>query len=365
MTDGWEAAGAQIRRRPRERRRVRMAGAGCMALMLAGLFAGLFDGQPATAVTAPHPVVPISPVAVRPGDLSVMTYNVKGLPWPLASGRPAALAAIAERLAGLRREGLQPHVVVLQEAFIPEAKAIGRLAGYPYVIEGPQSRQGPSLVRSLWREWHLGEGAPAQVDSGLVLLSDLPVRKVARAAFPAEDCAGYDCLAAKGVLIADLALPRGRTVRVATTHLNCRKASGTSNDRSDAAFGRQAAFLGAMLARLRADGVPTVLAGDFNQGQRADRIAMLHGALDGVPGAERLDALSRRFVVDPEGMARLSGAERIRERARDLQFVFDGGAARLVPTRVDVPFGPRADGTMLSDHIGYTVHYSLQPANRM
>ena len=91
---------------------------------------------------------------------------------------------------------------------------------------------------------------------------------------------------------------------------------------------------------------------------------LLHGALDGVPGAERLDALSRRFVVDPEGMARLSGAERIRERARDLQFVFDGGAARLVPTRVDVPFGPRADGTMLSDHIGYTVHYSLQLANR-
>jgi endonuclease/exonuclease/phosphatase family metal-dependent hydrolase len=341
-----------------------MAGAACIAVALAGVLAGVFDGQPATAVTTAHPAVPFavrsSPQAVLPGDLSVMTYNVKGLPWPLASGRPEALASIAERLSALRREGRQPHVVVLQEAFTSEAKAIGRLAGYPYVVEGPYSRPAPSLAQSFWREWHLGEASPAQVDSGLVLLSDLPIRKVQRAAFPAEDCAGYDCLAAKGVLIADLALPNGSTVRVATTHLNCRKASGTSIARSDAAFGRQAAFIGAMLARLRADGVPTVLAGDFNQGQRADRISMLHGALDTVPGAERKDALSRRFDADPLGMARLAGAEWIRQKARDMQFVFDGAAARLEPMRVDVPFGTEPDGSMLSDHMGYTVHYALR-----
>ena len=374
MTNGSEAvaaavgmavpASAETKGRRRKRRPASVAGAACIALALAGVLAGVFDGQPATAVTTAHPVAhPVvvpSPEAVLPGDLSVMTYNVKGLPWPLASGRPEALASIADRLSALRREGRQPHVVVLQEAFTSEAKAIGRLAGYPYVVEGPYSRPAPSLAQAFWREWHLGEASAAQVDSGLVLLSDLPIRKVERTAFPAEDCAGYDCLAAKGVLIADLALPNGSTVRVATTHLNCRKASGTSIARSDAAFGRQAAFLGAMLARLRADGVPTVLAGDFNQGQRADRISMLHGALDTVPGAERKDALSRRFDADPLGMARLAGAEWIRKKARDMQFVFDSSAARLEPMRVDVPFGTEPDGSMLSDHMGYTVHYALR-----
>ena len=45
--------------------------------------------------------------------LSVMTYNVNGLPWPIALGRDAALGRIADRLAGMRRAGRQPHIVLL------------------------------------------------------------------------------------------------------------------------------------------------------------------------------------------------------------------------------------------------------------
>ena len=51
------------------------------------------------------------------GTLSVLTYNVKGLPWPLASGRPEAFSAMADRLRDMRAEGRNPHIVVLQEAF--------------------------------------------------------------------------------------------------------------------------------------------------------------------------------------------------------------------------------------------------------
>lgn len=349
--------------------RARAAGLLFALVTVLYLLVEALGGQPATAVPqsrlagggfarfeAAHPVA-------ERGDISVMTYNVKGLPWPLASGRAQALAAIGNRLARLRQAGRQPQVVVLQEAFVPEAKAIARVAGYAHVVVGPQARAAPNAVEAASRTWLLGETGSAQVDSGLVLMSDLPIRSIERTAFPPGDCAGYDCLAAKGVLVAELALPGGGAVRVATTHLNCRKASGTSPARSDAAFARQAAFLGTLLARGRANGVPTILAGDFNQGQRPDRIAMLHGALDGVPGAGGADALSRRFDADP-AMARLSDARWIREKARDLQFTFDGGLTRVTPVGVEIPFGTEADGSMLSDHMGYTIHYALRHDGR-
>ncbi|TCM21674.1 hypothetical protein EDF56_101343 [Novosphingobium sp. PhB165] len=360
-TGPGESAGAQTTLEATKNRGGRTSKAHLAAMFFAmaivvGLVVDAFLSQPAVAL--PATVNPL-PAGMR-GDLSVMTYNVKGLPWPLASGRPEALAAIGQRLAQLRRMGRQPQVVVLQEAFIPEAKAIAREAGYAFVATGPQGRPAPNEDQAATRAWTLGETGEAHVDSGLVLMSDLPIRRAERAAFPAVACAGYDCLAAKGVLVAELALPGGGTVRVATTHLNCRKASGTSSQRSDAAYAQQAAFLSNVLARSRADGVPTILAGDFNQGQRPDRIAMLHGALDKVPGAEREDALSRRFDADPAGMARLAGAQWIRHKARDMQFTFDGSPARLMPVGIEIPFGTEPDGSMLSDHMGYTVHYAIR-----
>src|SRR3546814_6089793 len=73
--------------------------------------------------------------------LSVMTYNVAGLPWPLAKKGPEALHAIGERLSLMRARGCAPGVVVLQEAFSRDAKAIGRIAGYPYEIGRASGRE--------------------------------------------------------------------------------------------------------------------------------------------------------------------------------------------------------------------------------
>ncbi|WP_173204296.1 hypothetical protein [Sphingopyxis sp. BSNA05] len=58
------------------------------------------------------------------GQISVMSYNIKGLPWPIAAGRSAALGKIGERLAKLRAMGTAPTIVVLQEGFIDAAAAI-------------------------------------------------------------------------------------------------------------------------------------------------------------------------------------------------------------------------------------------------
>jgi hypothetical protein len=72
--------------------------------------------------------------------LSVMTYNVHGLPFPIAFQRDPALHEIGTRLTALRRGGQQPHVVLLQEAFTTDAKAIAPLAGYRYVALGPEPK---------------------------------------------------------------------------------------------------------------------------------------------------------------------------------------------------------------------------------
>src|SRR5689334_7647279 len=60
------------------------------------------------------------------GSLSVMTYNVKGAPWPVTHGRRRDLREIGDRLHQLRADGRNPHIVLLQEAFSADARAIAQ-----------------------------------------------------------------------------------------------------------------------------------------------------------------------------------------------------------------------------------------------
>ena len=113
------------------------------------------------------------------GTLSLLTYNVEGVPWPFAWDRPPAFARIADRLRLLRGAGRAPQIVALQEAFTGEAQAIGREAGYRYVVAGPSEAElngaPPSPADSGFeadaRWWH-GELDGKLVGSGLMLLSD-------------------------------------------------------------------------------------------------------------------------------------------------------------------------------------------------
>jgi hypothetical protein len=207
------------------------------------------------------------------------------------------------------------------------------------------------------RNWMLGETAGTAVDSGLVILSDLPVLDVKRAAFPEGACAGFDCLAAKGVVLVTLQLSGNRKVMVADTHFNSRGACKAPVERSLAAYQRQADFLARFIAENREDGVPVIIAGDFNRGQRPSRIAALQSALGGLARRPMVDTLRTYMAENPQALANAADAVTIVERARDLQFALDGKAARLAPVGADIPFGTEADGSMLSDHIGYAVRY--------
>lgn len=306
-----------------------------------------------------------------PQPLSVLTYNVHGLPWPIASKRSASLRAIGDRLAALRSRGEQPSIVVLQEAFTSEAKRIGERAGYRFVIEGP-SRDATSGIEPNLRDhdfasrahWLKGEQVGKIYDSGLVLLSDLPVLNVKRIAFPRFACAGYDCLANKGALMVTVRDElTGRPVQIVTSHLNSRHSSYVPEPRSLYAYRRQVEALTRFIEQNRDPKAPLIVAGDLNASSK-DRRTILLNAAAAWNGRHRdfpRDALRHCMsFAHPCGDVLPSDARIALNYSRDWQFYDDGSTAGLEAVRVSVPFGHEPDGEMLSDHIGYTALYKVE-----
>ncbi len=312
-----------------------------------------------------------SPPSPLDGSLSVMTYNVKGAPWPVTHGRGRHLRAIGERLRALRAEGRNPHVVLLQEVFSADARAIARRAGYRYVVAGPAAgdRTASPLsdadLRFLAgrRFWH-GERSGKLFGSGLLLLSDYPVTRVRRIAYPAFACAGLDCLANKGALFATIEIPGAPApVDIVATHLNSRRSARVADARSLYAYERQVDLLSSFIQANRDPEHPLIVAGDFNVGRAAARAGALSaraaGWGNGAPVVEALRA------VMAEGQARqqppAADAEAAIRRNTDFEFVTTGRAAVLLPLTASVPFGLEPSGGMLSDHIGYAISFRLTP----
>ncbi|MEJ7933888.1 endonuclease/exonuclease/phosphatase family protein [Sphingobium sp. AN558] len=316
-------------------------------------------------------ILPTSLPRARPppfyGDLSVMTYNIHGLPWPVAWGRAAELARIASRLRALREAGRNPHIVALQEAFTQEAQSIGRTAGYHYVVTGPSAVTTGAIMASgsdsdLARNpsWLKGEGIGKYVGSGLQILSDYPITGIRRMTFPAFACGGYDCLANKGALLASIKLPdRPDPIDIVTTHLNSRHASKVSDDRSLEAYRIQLALLTDFIHKAHDPARALIVAGDFNVGNARARRAILLGDIrsgwssSGTPVRNAYDSAVRA------GLPISADAVFSRRRARDWQFYASVAVTGVDLTGIDVPFGHAADGSMLSDHIGYTVRFRL------
>ena len=314
------------------------------------------------AHAAPRSARPSKPAS---GHLSLMTYNVQGLPWPLASGRPAAMIAIASRLRAMRLANRQPDVVALQEAFGDDAKAIGRAAGYRYMAVGPGAADGSTLAlneadrRFLVRGSMLdGEGIGKRLDSGLVIFSDYPIVAVQRIVYPV--CAGYDCLANKGALAATILGPGGHPVAVLDTHLNSGHASGVPKPRRYYAYGRQIAQVAAFAAAIEATGVPLLLAGDFNVGHDPVRRRYFAKWLD---STHRAPGVAFAACSADPGCA-LTATPSLAEslhRAKDWLMYRASATMAIRPIAFGAPFGRDSDGAMLSDHIGIAASYVLEP----
>lgn len=343
---------------------------GALMLVLPGLLLLLF----ATRGAAREQPLPPDSMTDASTGLSVMTYNVEGLPWPARLGRGGALGRIGERLAAMRAVGTQPRIVLLQEAFSEDAKAIRSVSGHRYTVLGPGTALAGEPATSLsdrafaeQASFLKGERSGKLLDSGLAILSDYPILLVKRAAFPVAACAGYDCLANKGMVMAVVAVPGGPgPIAIVNVHLNSKRASGVSVERADAAFRRQVRALDRFLAANRPPGMPTIVAGDFNIGHSATRRALVMEVLARHHGTAPRDVLTDCAERDPACRDRLTADARAsRSRAKDWQFLLPGSKAGLTVRRVTTPFGRERDGSMLSDHVGYTAHLAMAAGDRL
>lgn len=322
---------------------------------------------PAAAFIAPAPELGSSSTAVRAAlqpasavppdesaEISVLTYNVRGLPWPIAFGRAAALREIGRELASMRREGRQPDVVLIQEGFRDEVAGLFRESGYRYWAEGPARSERTSFSGSVLRARDLfrGEGVGKLMGGGLHVFSDAPIVDVRTAAY--NNCAGVDCLANKGAMLVRLA-PEGvpTPIDVVNTHMNSRKASLAPRSRTLPAHNGQVRELTAFLEANRQAGNPMLLGGDFN--------------IRNSPARYYFQALERPYTVVGEFCSRPDSgcgdgaADATSEpwlRSQDLQ-AFSPGAVRVQPLRAETLFPTKDPKRALSDHDGYLVRYRL------
>jgi endonuclease/exonuclease/phosphatase family metal-dependent hydrolase len=320
----------------------------------------------AALLLAPALAIAASPAAAAmpTQEVSIMSYNVHGLPWPFTHGRPTALHEIGARLAAMRTEGDQPHLVLLQEAFSRDAKAIAREAGYPYAATGPgrserwRARPDASEVQFIRADNKLkGEGDGTFEDSGLLVLSDYPILDVKRAPYSRFACAGYDCLANKGMLLVRVAVPgSAEPLTVVDTHMNSRSASGVPPQRFNVAYALQAEELRDFVSANVPANAPAIVAGDFNIKRDAYRRAMITGGGGVLVAAQ--DAI-RSGLAGAAALDDRAAVETIADRGADWLFARGGGGMSLSLERVSVPFGKEPNGKSLSDHYGYVAYYAI------
>ncbi|MDO7835573.1 endonuclease [Sphingobium sp. HBC34] len=313
----------------------------------------------------------MSPALAGSHGLTVMTYNIKGLPWPIAFDRGAAVERIGDRLARMRRAGQHPRLVLLQEAFSADAMTLAQRAGYRHVAMGPdadlRTPVTPNAADTAFlrtARWDRGEQMGKSMGSGLMILSDYPIRRTDRLAFPDFACAGFDCLANKGVLIAHIDIPGMGPTSIVNAHLNARTASGVPVIRSQQAYRRQIELMAGSIRRHVQPHEALVLGGDMNLGRDRQRGRAFFGTFaqaglafvtPGLGGAQQV--LARR-VGATGSWHDLTHAVR---HGKDWLFARNAGGAPMTVLRAQVPFGTEADGAPLSDHFGYMVHYAAQP----
>ena len=97
-------------------------------------------------------------------EVTVLIYNVCGLPWPLGCGkssrdtdesgkripiecfRSSALKDIGDTLAEMRSRGTEPDIILLQEAFMSTSAEIPGRGGYTNWVAGPGRKDRGSVA---------------------------------------------------------------------------------------------------------------------------------------------------------------------------------------------------------------------------
>lgn len=292
--------------------------------------------------------------------LSVLTYNIEGLGWPARSGRAKQLREIGQRLAAMRASGASPDVVMFQEMFSGAAKKAVVATGYPAIVTGPrritrpQGSTGEALPGKA--KFKHGEVGLRFTGSGLAVASRYPIVHTEKRAYGRRSCAGFDCMANKGIVMARIAIPGVPTpIDIYNTHMNSRGASRAPAARNLEAHDRQALEASEFISRTHDDDFPIVFGGDFNMRHSEPRWENF----------SRYQSLTlvHRVCADPRSHCDVhmswDGDEPWMD-TQDLQFFWKGDRVSIRPIRVEAVFDGGSTGPTLSDHDGFLVTYELE-----
>lgn len=292
-------------------------------------------------------------------QIRVLTYNIEGLGWPARTDRAADLHKIGENLDRLRESGQGPDVVMFQEMFSGPAKQAVSASGYPAVITGPR-RTSPSVVGTTERmpgHAHLkrGELGIHLTGGGLAIVSRYAIVQTQESAYGRRSCAGMDCLANKGIVMARIAIPGVPTpVDFYDTHMNSRAASRATVDRSVVAHERQSLEASKFIDKTHDDAFPVIFGGDFNMRHSEIRWANFtrYQSL----------ALVHRVCANPANGCDVRmtwKGDKPWMNTQDLQLFWHGSAVSVRPIRVEAVFDGGPSGPVMSDHNGFMVTYEL------
>jgi endonuclease/exonuclease/phosphatase family metal-dependent hydrolase len=296
-------------------------------------------------------------------EISVLIYNVWGLPWPMKANSLDSMQKIGKILGEMRAAGTGPDIVLLQEAFTMKSQPILELSGYPNIVGGPargdasaklSTEEAAEFVKG--RRYWKGEKLGKWLNAGLAILSNFPIEEKFARPFPRRACAGYDCLANKGILLAAIHIPGvPEPIEIFTTHMNSKKASGVPPERYTAAHEFQADEVRDYLfAEINDDRRALIAGGDFNTRNDRGRLAYLTG--------NTYDPIVRYYCTQSEDRCdvRISfdGDEPWLD-TQDLQAFFPGKRIDVIPIAIEALFDEPVDGKMLSDHDAYLVEYRV------
>ncbi|PRD56244.1 endonuclease/exonuclease/phosphatase family protein [Sphingobacterium gobiense] len=165
------------------------------------------------------------------GELSLLTYNVAGLPDFLSSATSSRAHSIKEISGKINRF----DIVNVQEDF-----------HYHQMLYGDENRHCYRTVHKI----------AVPYGDGLNTLSKYPIRETKR--IPWQHCSGSDCLAAKGFSFTQIEIARGVSVDVYNVH-------ATAHDSESAAAARKQNLLQlAEYINAHSAGNAIIVMGDFN-----------------------------------------------------------------------------------------------------
>ena len=333
------------------------------AILLAALSPGcatLPQERSVSCAAAPRPEISLSEDGrTARTRIDVLTYNIEGLSWPARTGRGAPLRAISARFAELHAAGEGPDIVLFQEVFSRNAVRAVESIPYRSLAAGPARsesrvrRTGPSLPGK--KRPLRGELGLKLQTAGLAIATDFPIASINSAPFPRRSCAGFDCLANKGVLHAEIEIPGvPGTLHLFNTHMNSQGASRVPARRHHAAHEQQTRFLAQFIHEVAGMEAPLIFGGDFNMRyselrfdafDRTQPLMLVHRVC-----AEQPDTCDVRLSWDGDAPWL---------DTQDLQLFWPGDRVDVRPVRVESMFDGGPSGPKLSDHDGFRVVYEL------